>query len=264
MSENLLIKIENYLDFYREQFGTTLYMDDVRIAEILGVDELLLETESVSFLDGKIINEIKPPKKKSTNSTVDNNWDESGSLPELYDKIHNCKECKLGLTRNKFVFGVGNPNADIMIIGEAPGADEDEQGEPFVGKAGQLLTQILKAINLTREEVFIANIVKCRPPNNRPPAVDEVDECEPYLHKQIDIIKPKFILALGLTAINTLFKKTYKMSEIRGQILNYRNIKLMVTYHPAALLRNPNWKKPAWEDVQLLRKLYDEYLEGKK
>jgi DNA polymerase len=195
-------------------------------------------------------------------NSVNSNWKESNSLEVLNQNISSCTECPLGLTRNQFVFGSGNPNADLMIIGEAPGADEDEQGLPFVGRAGKLLTKILKAINFEREDVYIANIIKCRPPGNRRPEKAEVDECEPYLKKQIDIIKPKFILSLGLTSVDTLLKKKHKMKDTRGKILSYEGTKLMVTYHPAALLRNPNWKKDTWEDVQLLRKLYDEEVEN--
>jgi DNA polymerase len=187
-------------------------------------------------------------------------WQTAPNLNALYEQIHTCMNCKLGATRTNFVFGVGNPHADIMVIGEAPGADEDAQGEPFVGRAGQLLTKILEAIGLRREEVYIANIIKCRPPDNRRPEADEVAECEPYLHKQIDLVQPKFILAVGLTAVNTLFKANFKMGDIRGKQLSFRGIPTIITYHPAALLRNPEWKKFTWEDVKLLRRLYDEHL----
>jgi DNA polymerase len=156
------------------------------------------------------------------------------------------------------VFGSGNPNADIMVIGEAPGADEDEQGLPFVGRAGQLLTKILESIEMPREQVYICNILKCRPPNNRKPLASETDQCEPYLWKQIELIKPKFILALGLTAANTLLKNKESMTALRGKVHDYQGISTIVTYHPAALLRNPDWKKHTWEDVKFLRKLYQE------
>lgn len=202
---------------------------------------------------------VAPPKPAEKSLTIDADWWKTQSLSELNQAICNCKECELGETRNKFVFGTGNQNADIMIIGEAPGADEDEQGMPFVGRAGQLLTKILESVNLTREEVFIANIIKCRPPNNRRPTAIEVEHCEPYLIKQIELIKPQFILSLGLTSVDTLLKKSHKMGDIRGKFLDYQNIKMLVTYHPAALLRNPAWKKFVWEDVQLLRKKYDAY-----
>jgi DNA polymerase len=150
-----------------------------------------------------------------------------------------------------------------MVIGEAPGADEDAQGKPFVGRAGQLLTKILQAINLERDDVFIANIVKCRPPENRRPLPNEIDACEPYLMKQIELIKPAFILALGLTAADTLLKQKHTMGDVRGKLFDYHGTKLLVTYHPAALLRNPQWRAPVWEDVKMLRRLYDEYLAGK-
>lgn len=184
-------------------------------------------------------------------------WTKSTALPELYDAINGCTNCALGHTRNSFVFGSGNPNAHIMVVGEAPGADEDEQGLPFVGRAGQLLTKVLEAINLSRDEVYICNILKCRPPGNRKPLTSETDQCEPYLWKQIELVKPRFILALGLTAANTLLKNKESMTNLRGKIHDYQGIKTLVTYHPAALLRNPEWKKLAWEDVKFLRNLYD-------
>jgi DNA polymerase len=179
------------------------------------------------------------------------------NLDSLYNSIHECQNCALGKTRTNFVFGSGNSNADVMIIGEAPGADEDKQGKPFVGRAGKLLTDILKAINFDREEVYIANILKCRPPNNRNPLPAEMDECTPYLYKQIDLIKPKVILCLGLVAATSLLKQKESLTKMRGNVYEINGVKTMVTYHPAALLRNPNWKKGCWEDVQKFRKLYD-------
>ncbi|MEO6048457.1 MAG: uracil-DNA glycosylase [Candidatus Kapaibacterium sp.] len=185
-------------------------------------------------------------------------WVNAPSLESLNQMICTCQKCPLGQSRTRFVFGTGNFNADIVVIGEAPGADEDASGEPFVGLAGQLLTKILAAIKLKRDDVFICNILKCRPPGNRKPEPFEVEQCEPYLLKQLDLIRPKFILALGLTAANTLLNKRAKMSELRGTVHDYHGIRVVVTYHPAALLRNQQWKRPAWEDVQRLRRLYDE------
>ena len=176
----------------------------------------------------------------------------------LHDATCTCVKCPLGLTRTKFVFGTGNPAATLMIVGEAPGADEDAQGEPFVGRAGQLLTKILEAIGFRRDEVYICNILKCRPPGNRKPLPEEVDLCIPYLRKQIALVKPKVILALGLTAAENLLGTSESLGRLRGRILQYEGTPLMVTYHPAALLRNPNWKRPTWEDVQAVRKLHDE------
>jgi DNA polymerase len=185
-------------------------------------------------------------------------WEKAESLELLNDLIKDCKKCPLHKSRNKFVFGVGNPDADVMVVGEGPGAEEDKQGEPFVGRAGKLLNDILKAIKFERKEVYIANIVKCRPPGNRTPMADEMESCFPYLDKQIELIKPRLILALGLTAAQGLLKKRDSLTKMRGNVYDYKGIKTMVTYHPAALLRNPNWKRGCWEDVQEFRKLYDE------
>jgi DNA polymerase len=188
----------------------------------------------------------------------DEPWVGAKSLAELNQMICNCTKCPLGHTRTKFVFGVGNPKAEVVVVGEAPGADEDLQGEPFVGRAGQLLNKILEAIHFKREEVYICNILKCRPPNNRDPLPEEIDTCEPHLWKQLELIKPKMILCLGRVAGQTLLRTTEPLGSLRGKMHEYRGIPLMVTYHPAALLRNPNWKRPTWEDVQKFRKLYDE------
>lgn len=189
-------------------------------------------------------------------------WSGSDSLDGLDAAINTCQKCTLGKTRTKFVFGVGSPKATLMVIGEAPGADEDAQGEPFVGRAGQLLTKILEAINFKRNEVYICNILKCRPPGNRKPTPEESDLCTPYLKKQIALIKPKVILCLGLTAAENLLKTNESMGSLRGRVFQYENTPVMVTYHPAALLRNPNWKRPTWEDVQAVRKLHDERVSG--
>lgn len=185
------------------------------------------------------------------------------SLEELYDIIHDCQKCPLSKSRTNFVFGAGNPAADVMLIGEAPGAEEDRQGVPFVGRAGKLLDDILKAINFSREEVYIANILKCRPPNNRDPLPEEVAECKPHLIKQIDLIKPKMILCLGRVAAIELLEKKLTLSKLRENVYEFNGIKVMATYHPAALLRNPGWKRGCWEDVQKFRRLYDQ-LTGRK
>jgi uracil-DNA glycosylase family 4 len=165
-----------------------------------------------------------------------------------------CSRCKLHtLGRKQIVFGVGNPNADLMFVGEAPGADEDVQGEPFVGKAGQLLTKIIEAIGLTRADVYIANVIKCRPPNNRNPEPDEVDQCEPFLFRQIDTIKPKVVVALGKFAAQCLLKTDTPISRLRGREFSYRDAVLMPTFHPAYLLRNPSSKREVWEDMKRVR-----------
>jgi uracil-DNA glycosylase family 4 len=165
-----------------------------------------------------------------------------------------CSRCKLHtLGRKQVVFGVGNPNADLMFVGEAPGADEDIQGEPFVGRAGQLLTKIIEAIDLKREDVYIANVIKCRPPGNRNPEPDEVEQCEPFLFRQIDIIKPRVIVALGKFAAQCLLKTDAPITRIRGREFTYRDAVLIPTYHPAYLLRNPSAKREVWEDMKKVR-----------
>ena len=168
-----------------------------------------------------------------------------------------CTRCKLGgLGRKQTVFGVGNPRAELMFVGEAPGADEDQQGEPFVGRAGQLLTKIIEAIGLTRDDVYIANVLKCRPPGNRAPEPDEVATCEPFLFTQIDTIRPRVIVALGAHAAHALLKVDTPISRIRGVVHEYRDgIKLIPTFHPAFLLRSPDRKRDVWEDMKKVRAL---------
>jgi uracil-DNA glycosylase len=167
-----------------------------------------------------------------------------------------CSRCKLhALGRRQVVFGVGNPEADLMFVGEAPGADEDIQGVPFVGRAGQLLTKIIEAIGLSRDDVYIANVIKCRPPQNRNPEQDEVDTCEPFLFQQIDTIKPKVIVALGTFAARALLRTLDPISRLRGRVYEYRGAKLIPTFHPAYLLRNPASKREVWEDMKMVRKL---------
>lgn len=167
-----------------------------------------------------------------------------------------CSRCKLHtLGRRQIVFGVGNAEADLMFVGEAPGADEDQQGIPFVGRAGQLLTKIIEAIGLTRDDVYIANVIKCRPPGNRNPEQDEVETCEPFLFRQIDVIKPKVIVALGTFAARALLRTLDPISRLRGRIYDYRGAKLIPTFHPAYLLRNPSSKRDVWEDMKVVRSI---------
>ena len=181
------------------------------------------------------------------------------ALAAIRADIGDCTRCKLHtLGRKQIVFGVGNPEADLMFVGEAPGADEDEQGIPFVGRAGQLLTKIIEAINLRREDVYIANIIKCRPPQNRNPEPDEVAACEPFLFRQVDVIKPKVIVALGKYAAQTLLRSEAPISRLRGQTFDYRGATLIPTFHPAYLLRNPSSKREVWEDMKLVKRLLTE------
>jgi DNA polymerase len=178
------------------------------------------------------------------------------ALAAVRTDIGDCTRCKLHtLGRTQVVFGVGNPNADLMFVGEAPGADEDIQGIPFVGRAGQLLTKIIEAIGMKREDVYIANVIKCRPPQNRNPEPDEVETCEPFLFRQIDVIRPKVIVALGKFGAQTLLRTLDPISRLRGRVFEYRGSKLIPTFHPAYLLRNPSSKREVWEDMKLVRRL---------
>lgn len=181
--------------------------------------------------------------------------DRPSALRLIREDIGDCTRCRLHKQgRKQIVFGVGNPNAGLMFIGEAPGADEDEQGEPFVGRAGQLLTNMIKAMGVRREDVYIANIIKCRPPGNRTPERDECETCSPFLMRQIEVIAPKAIVALGAVAAKTLLAVNAPMSELRGRWYDFRGTKLAVTYHPAFLLRDPRQKKETWKDLQMVMK----------
>ena len=182
---------------------------------------------------------------------------QAASLADVAEMVRTCTRCPLYATATNPVPGEGSPTAELMCIGEAPGATEDETGRPFVGQAGQLLTNILGAINLRREEVFIANVMKHRPPGNRNPTPDEITACSPYLLRQLELIRPKVILALGTFAAQTLLETTTPIGKLRGLLHWYHGTPLVATYHPAALLRNPGWKKPTWEDVKLVRRILD-------
>jgi uracil-DNA glycosylase family 4 len=180
------------------------------------------------------------------------------ALRDIRADLGDCVRCKLhGMGRTQIVFGVGNPNADLMFVGEAPGADEDIQGEPFVGRAGQLLTKIIEAIGMRREDVYIANVLKCRPPGNRNPEPDEVEQCEPFLLRQIDVIKPKVIVALGKFAAQCLLKTNDPITRLRGREYKFRDAILMPTYHPAYLLRTPSAKRDVWEDMKRVKAILD-------
>lgn len=218
--------VNRYLKQTRELFG----------------DELFLEKKAVS----------------STTGPTPINSDYPSDLVNFYEQIHQCHNCALGNSRTQFVFGVGDPNASLVLVGEAPGEQEDLKGEPFVGRAGQLLDKILAAIDRSRQkDVYICNVLKCRPPNNRDPLAEEVSECEPYLIHQINLIQPKLIVALGRVAGKTLLNVDNSLKSMRGILHNYHNTPLIVTYHPAALLRNPNWKPEAWKDFKWIRSMID-------
>src|SRR5215467_14013036 len=180
--------------------------------------------------------------------------DKTAALKAIRADIGDCTRCRLHKGRTNLVFGVGNVNADLMFVGEGPGADEDAQGEPFVGRAGQLLNNMISAMGLRREDVYIANVVKCRPPGNRTPEKDECDICSPFLLRQIEVIQPKVIVALGAVAAKNLLAVNDSMANLRGRWYDFKNAKLLVTYHPAYLLRDPRQKKEAWKDLQTVMK----------
>jgi len=249
--QRLLSDVEQFLRQQQELYGDLLLASD----HVVTTPNAMAKRTRADELGQGLFESPKPAH--SSQGFPNEPWVNCATLADLNTTICTCQKCALGSTRTNFVFGVGNPEADLVLVGEAPGADEDLKGEPFVGRAGQLLNKILEAINFKREEVYICNILKCRPPNNRDPLPDEVAQCEPYLWKQLEIIKPKIILCLGRIAAQVLLKTNDSLTKLRGTFHDYRGIKLMVTYHPAALLRNPNWKRPTWEDVQKLRKEYD-------
>jgi DNA polymerase len=260
--QHILSDIQGALRQEQELFGNTLYTDPVPPQQKPDQNSMASRKKVPVVEEGVDLFGSAPPKTTAPQEQLlpypSEPWVGAKNLDELKSMICTCVKCPLGTTRIKFVFGVGNPNADIVFVGEAPGADEDAQGEPFVGRAGQLLNKILDAIQFKRDEVYICNILKCRPPNNREPQSDEIDQCEPHLWKQLELLKPKIIVCLGRVAGQTLLRTTQSLGELRGKVHSYRGINLVVTYHPAALLRNPNWKKPTWEDVQWIRKMYDE------
>ena len=179
------------------------------------------------------------------------------ALTELYEEIENCQDCELGKHRTKVVPGEGPEKTSLLFIGEAPGWHEDQQGRPFVGPAGKYLEELLASIKLRREQVYIANVIKCRPPGNRDPKMEEIEKCEPIFIGQIEIIKPKIIFALGRIAGQTLLRSKSSLGALRGKVHDYHGVKLIVSYHPAALLRNPGWKPATWEDLKFLRREYD-------
>src|SRR6478672_64827 len=196
-----------------------------------------------------------PPEAEGSVIAENQVTDAALLLRTIREDLGDCTRCPLHQQgRKQIVFGVGNPHAELMFIGEAPGADEDQQGEPFVGRAGQLLNNMIKAMGIQREDVYIANIIKCRPPGNRTPERDECETCSPFLMRQIETVAPKAIVALGAVAAKTLLAINAPMSELRGRWYDFRGTKLAVTYHPAFLLRDPRQKKETWKDLQMVMK----------
>ena len=226
-------ELKNYFSKQQLLYGDTRILNQSLVNKIEKTDEK--KTAAV-------LTPEQPQKRKKT-----------GPLYDFYYETKDCQKCALGSSRTRYVFGAGNSQADLMFVGEAPGRDEDLQGIPFVGRAGQLLTLMLKSIQLDRNDVFIANVLKCRPPNNRDPLQEEIDKCETYLIKQIEIIQPKLIVTLGRFAAATLLRTKAALGVMREEIHHYKEVPLVVTYHPAALLRNPQLKKNSWEDLKKIR-----------
>jgi DNA polymerase len=239
-------QIADRLRFYRELGIYDLYRREVETRHTASSIDVALETQA------------QPAAFLAHDTEIPTTLTETEMTPEralrlIREDIGDCTRCVLHKQgRKQIVFGVGNPRADIMFIGEAPGADEDQQGEPFVGRAGQLLNNMISAMGIRREDVYIANIIKCRPPGNRTPERDECDTCSPFLMRQIAVVKPKIIVALGAVAAKTLLGVNDAMINLRGRLYDFRNTKLAVTYHPAYLLRDPRQKKEAWKDLQMV------------
>lgn len=262
ISPELRRALNDRLRFYHDLGIYDFYRRDVLPIEDQEHDPLKLQDQSPT----ELIDNMTPRAKIATRVAAvaedlsdantrreANASDHAQALRMIREDLGDCTRCRLHQQgRKQIVFGVGDPNAELMFIGEAPGADEDMQGEPFVGRAGQLLTNMIKAMGLRREDVYIANIIKCRPPGNRTPERDECETCSPFLMRQIAVIKPKVIVALGAVAAKTLLAINAPMSEFRGHWYDFRGTKLAVTYHPAFLLRDPRQKKETWKDLQMV------------
>jgi uracil-DNA glycosylase len=225
--------------------GTESHRDTASILSPVASD---LQPTSLGLFAASVI----PLQTRSLFSPLEPSTREE-TLEEIRSDLGDCQRCKLAPLRKHIVFGTGHPRAALMFVGEAPGADEDDQGLPFVGRAGQLLTRIIEAISLKREDVYICNVIKCRPPENRTPERDEIDSCEPFLRRQIESVKPKVIVCLGSPAMQTLLKIKTGITQIRGQWLDYNGIKVMATFHPAYCLRWPDKKREVWEDMKKVR-----------
>ncbi len=230
------------------------YLDQMGIQAWVSQNAVELQDKSLEATNAGFIRD-----SNNTQKTIDSNIN-SSSLEELKIAVSKCTQCELYRTRTQTVFGVGHPAAEWLIIGEAPGADEDRLGEPFVGKAGQLLTSMLRAMGLAREEVFIANVLKCRPPNNRDPQSNEISSCSSFLSKQIELIRPKIILVVGRIAAQSLLNVDTPIGKMRGKKYTYQDtgIPVIATYHPAYLLRSPQQKRKAWDDLKFALNVYSQ------
>ncbi len=249
MDEESIQKISIFLREYMDIYGDNLFVDVRRIKKILSeIVEVEPSAPSTMRSERKIISPVQELRKPDA------------SLWKFREKIKDCTQCPLGHTRTNFVFGDGNPEADIMFVGEAPGVEEDRTGIPFVGRAGQLLNKLLSHIKVNREDVFIANILKCQPPGNRDPQPTEIQECIPYLHKQIEMIEPKILVALGRVSAQNLLNTTSSLKQLRNRLWQYRGFDMIVTYHPAAILRNMGLLNTTIEDFRFIHDTYQEKL----
>ncbi|MGB6690916.1 MAG: uracil-DNA glycosylase [Terracidiphilus sp.] len=269
MDPNLRDALEARIRFYRDLGLTEFYRRPIELTQSPGVPEppergrrgdrvegpALLVSKGLDSETWETSKESSPiPTQKPISILVsgcDSLEDRAAALQLIRDDIGDCTRCALHKGRNKLVFADGSPVARLLFVGEGPGADEDAQGLPFVGRAGQLLNNMISAMGLTREEVYIANVVKCRPPGNRTPEPDEANTCSPFLFRQIDVIRPEVVVALGATAATYLLGARQPLAGLRGRVHSFRGSKLIVTYHPAYLLRDPRQKKEAWADLQI-------------
>jgi uracil-DNA glycosylase family 4 len=255
-TEKLAREILEHIRFYRELGVQWTSGASAALKEIVQ-PEIDRDPAAATRASAVLKNMAKPGIVNRITTQNTSMFEDSLSSPESLEKIRqdigDCRRCKLAPTRTHIVFGSGSPKAELMFVGEAPGADEDAQGVPFVGRAGQLLTKIIEAIEIKREDVYICNILKCRPPGNRNPEADEISACDQFLFRQIASIRPKVICALGTFGAQTLLRTKQPISSLRGNFFEYRGAKLMPTFHPAYLLRNPNEKRKVWEDIQKIR-----------
>ncbi len=226
--------------------------DQLEFLRDIGVDSLDIQVRGNSG-DATRIPAVQVPAPVPEISTEVMKPSSNPDLQSIRDEIGDCQRCKLAPTRTNIVFGSGNPRAELLFVGEAPGADEDEQGLPFVGRAGQLLTKIIESIEIKREDVYICNVLKCRPPNNRPPEPDEVSACNPFLRKQLAMIKPKVVCCLGTFAAHTVLQSTVPISKLRGKFYDIDGIRIIATFHPSYLLRSPDKKREVWDDMKQIR-----------
>jgi uracil-DNA glycosylase family 4 len=253
LSKEDIEKIANFLQQYRVLYGDTILVDQERIDDLMKeIPEIELASREKPMPTDVV--KLKKEQKEKPDSEL---WN-------FMREIKDCTKCPLGKTRTTFVFGDGNENADILFIGEAPGAEEDRTGIPFVGRAGQLLNKLLTNIKIKREDVFIANILKCRPPGNRDPQPDEVEKCIPYLQKQIQMIQPKIIVALGRIAAQNLLNTTNSLKQMRSRLWQYQGVDMIVTYHTAAILRNAGLLNSSIEDFKYISQIYHEKLKQQR